>query len=119
MIKELLTKFGITNALGTILAILGAAQWSLEKLGCSPFATAVEVSCQVPTWVPTNWTPLVLGAAGVVALLSKALRPGTFWRNLFGSTAVVVPKEVIDAKGIDPKGIVTPAQVNSTSSAAK
>lgn len=119
MIKDLLTKFGITNVLGTILAILGAAQWGLEKLGCSPFADAVEVTCNLPTWVPVTWAPIVMGVAGVVALLSKALRPGTFWRNLFGATAVVVPKDVIEAKGVNPIGVVTPGQVASTSTTTK
>lgn len=115
MIKDLLTKFGITNSLGTILGILGFFQYVFEKfLGCSAFATTAEATCQLPSWVPTTWVPFVLGVAGIIALITKALRPGTFWRNLFGATAVQVPKEVIEAKGIDPKGIVTPAQVAST-----
>lgn len=117
-IKDLLTRFGITNSLGTILAVLGFVQYVFEKFfGCSPFATTAEVTCQMPSWVPANWIPVIMGAAGVIAVVTKALRPGTFWRNLFGATAVQVPKEVIEAKGIDPKGIVTPGQVASTSTA--
>lgn len=119
MIKDILTRFGITNALGTVLAVLGALQWGFEKLGCSPFADAVEATCQLPTWIPATWVPVVLGAAGLTALASKLMRPGTFWRNLFGSTAVVVPKEVIEAKKMDPVGVVTPGQVSSTSTATK
>lgn len=119
MIKDLLTKFGVTNALGTILAVLSALQYGLEKLGCSSFADAAEVTCQLPTWVPVTWLPVIAGAAAIVALASKALRPGTFWRNLFGATAVQVPKEVIEKTGMSPIGVVTPDQVNSTSAAAK
>lgn len=119
MIKDLLTRFGITNALGTILAILGAAQWGLEKLGCSPFADAVEVTCNLPTWIPVTWTPIVLGAAGLTALATKLLRPGTWLRNLFGPTAVVVPKAVIDTKMVNAKGVVTPEQVLTTSPVVK
>jgi hypothetical protein len=62
--------------------------------------------------VPANWVPAVTLVAAGVALASKALRPGTFWRNLFGSTAVVVPKEVAN-KMPDAKGVVTPEQVAS------
>lgn len=124
-IKGLLTKYGITNVGGTITAILGMAIYGMDQwLGCNiadVVATTTDTAtvCQLPSWFPAKWATTAIGIAGGIAFVSKLMRPGTWLRNLFGATAVVVPKEVIEAKGIDPKGVVTPGQVASTSAAAK
>ena len=110
MLGDLLSKFGLTNILGTVTAAIGAVIGVMDWLGCHPGVEAMQATCQLPTWFPVSWVPVAIFATGAAALIAKLLRPGTIGRNLFGGTAVIVPKEVIDTMKTGT-GVVTPAQV--------
>lgn len=107
MLGDLLSKYGLTNIAGTITAALGAFIGLMEFLGCHPGVEAFQATCQLPTWFPVSWVPIAIFATGGAALIMKLLRPGTVLRNLFGGTAVIVPKDSPQA-GVNT---VTPAQV--------
>lgn len=110
MLGDLLSKFGLTNILGTITAAIGALIGIMDWLGCSPGTEAFEATCNLPSWFPVAWVPAAIFVTGAAALVSKFLRPGTIGRNLFGGTAVIVPKAVMDTMK-SGENMVTPAQV--------
>lgn len=92
MLGDILSKFGLTNILGTVTAVLAGFLGLMEALGCLPGATDFTATCNLPSWVPTGWVVIAAASTGVAAFVSKLLRPGTVLRNLFGGTAVIVPK---------------------------
>ena len=98
----------LTNAFGTITAILTALTAFLASIGCTPGATDFAATCVIP-WLPASWTAVVAGIFGVLTLFGKAVRPGGFLHSMFGGTAVIVSAN-------DPKsgvGTVTPEQVKA------
>lgn len=92
----------LTNAVGTIGAILTVISGALASLGCSAGATDLAATCNVP-FLPTSWMPILAMVFGGVLLLQKLFRPGGPLRSLFGSTAVVSADAGV--------GAVTPEQV--------
>ncbi len=109
MLGDLFSKFGLTNILGTITAVLAGFLGLMEALGCSPGAIDFAAVCSLPAWIPAQWVPIAVAVTGTAAFITKLLRPGTLARNLFGGTAVIVPAS-------DPNSgpnTVTPAQVAS------
>lgn len=116
-IGDLLSKYGLTNIAGTVTAVLAALTYGMDKyLGCNiaeiiaDANVALSPTCHMPSWFPSTWVPAAMAMAAVIAFGSKLLRPGTFWRNLFGGTAVIVPPDS-KASGANT---VTPAQVATT-----
>lgn len=91
MLGDLLSKFGLTNILGTVTAGLAMALGVLKYLGCESGASDFSATCNLPTWVPATWVAPAIVVTGALAFLAKLLRPGTVGRNLFGGTAVIVP----------------------------
>jgi hypothetical protein len=108
MLGDLLSKFGLTNIMGTLTMVMGVALSILAAIGCMPGATDFAATCEVP-WLPESWLPLLIGITGGLGFLSKLLRPGTVMRNLFGGTAVIVPYSNPNSG----PGTVTPEQVDS------
>jgi hypothetical protein len=94
----------LTNAFGTITAILTALTAFMASIGCAPGASDFTANCSIP-WLPTTWTPIAAGIFGVLTLLGKLVRPGGFLHSLFGGTAVITSTPSV--------GTVTPAQVAS------
>lgn len=98
----------LTNAFGTITAILTALTAFMASIGCAPGATDFAATCSI-AWLPPSWMPIAAGVFGVLTLFGKLVRPGGFLHSLFGGTAVVVPAS-------SPKsgvGTVTPEQVKA------
>lgn len=101
-------KVGLTNAMGTVTAVLAMVIGVLKTLGCVPGAVDFSATCAIP-WLPAQYLPYAVGLTGLVVFLAKITRPGGFLRSLLGDTAVVVPET-------SPKsgpGTVTPEQVAS------
>lgn len=96
----------LTNAFGTVTAILTALSAALMAIGCTPGATDFAAKCAV-SWLPPTWMPIMAGVFGLITFVLKMMRPGGALHSLFGSTAVVVA----DGKGAP--GVVTKAQVAS------
>lgn len=94
----------LTNAFGTITAILTALTAFMASIGCVAGATDFGATCSIP-WLPTTWAPIAAGVFGVLTLLGKMLRPGGFLHSLFGGTAVIS-----STPGV---GTVTPEQVKT------
>jgi hypothetical protein len=103
-----MTKF--TNLFGTITAILAVVMGVMTSvLGCTAADTtqiALNATCTA-SWLKPEWAGWAALAFGILAIISKLLRPGGALHSLFGSTAVVVPDEKATA------GVVTKAQVES------
>ena len=114
MLGDLLSKFGLTNILGTVTAGLAMALGVLSYLGCTPGSVDFAATCNLPSWVPAAWVGPAIVVTGALAFVSKLLRPGTLGRNLFGGTAVIVTEKQAAAMPSD-NGVVTPDQVAATS----
>lgn len=114
-LNDLLSKYGLTNIAGTVTAVLTGLIYIADTyLGCNIGATvatgaSLSPTCNLPSWIPSTWMPAIAATAAAVAFVSKILRPGTVFRNLFGGTAVIVP-ETSKASG---PGTVTPGQVDA------
>lgn len=94
-----------TNAIGTITAILAVVSAVMTQvLQC----TGVDLTavCSAP-WLG-QYAAIAGMIFGLVAIISKALRPGGILNSMFGSTAVVVPDEKAQP------GAVTKSQVASS-----
>lgn len=96
----------LTNAFGTITAVLTALTAFMASIGCVPGQSDFAATCTIP-WLPTTWAPIAAGVFGVLTLFGKLMRPGGFLHSLFGGTAVIVPA---DKAGV---GTVTPEQVKT------
>lgn len=94
----------LTNLFGTITAALAFLYGLLEKLGCTPGATDLAATCNIP-WLPVAWVPWIAMAFGILTIVMKLTRPGGVLGSLFGSTAVVSPTPGV--------GTVTPEQVKT------
>lgn len=98
----------LTNALGSITAILATLTAILNSLGCTPGAADFAATCAIP-WIPSSWigavTMIAGGIFGASALIGKLSRPGGVLHSFFGSTAVIVPEKDTVV------GTVTPEQV--------
>lgn len=112
-IRTLLSKYGLTNILGTVTAILAMSLGGLEKAGCVPGPGDFEAACKLPdflmAFIPVSWIPILAGITGALAFAAKLTRPGTWLGSLFGGTAVIVPA----ASSQSGPGTVTPTQVAS------
>ena len=98
----------ITNAFGTISAIISAVLLAMVNIfHCAEPATAGGVATCSASWLSPQMAGYVIIVFSLLQLLNKAIRPGGFFRGLFGSTAVIVPYE---KAGV---GTVTTSQVNS------
>lgn len=116
-INDLLSKYGVTNIAGTITMVTAAIIYYADtylgcNLGAMIAATGISVSptCNLPSWFPATWVPITMGIAASVVFVAKLFRPGTFLRNFFGGTAVIVPP---DSKA-SGDGTVTAKQVEAT-----
>lgn len=94
----------LTNAFGTITAILTAISGMLVSMGCAPGAIDFAATCSIP-WLPASWTAIVAAIFGVLTFVLKLSRPGGVLHSLFGGTAVVTPTPGV--------GTVTPEQVKT------
>jgi hypothetical protein len=95
-----------TNILGTITAILTVLTGVMTQLlGCATDAAGLTVCTS--TILPAKYMAIAASIFGILALISKLMRPGGALHSLFGQTAVVVDgaKSAI--------GTVTKAQVAS------
>lgn len=93
-----------TNLFGTITAILTILTGLMTQLlGCAVDAAGVTVCTS--SLLPAKYMAIAASVFGILALISKLMRPGGALHSLFGSTAVVVDKAGV--------GTVTPAQVKS------
>jgi len=99
---------GLTNAFGTITAILTTLTGFLVSMGCTPGAVDFAATCTIP-WLPPQYTAIAGGVFGFLTFILKLSRPGGILHSLFGGTAVVIPET---NKNSGP-GTVTPAQVAS------
>jgi hypothetical protein len=100
---------GLTNAFGTVTAVLTFISGVLVSLGCTPGAVDFAATCTVP-WLSAlnpSFTAILAGVFGFITFVLKAARPGGFLHSMFGSTAVVVP---LASSGV---GTVTKAQVDA------
>jgi len=96
----------LTNAFGTITAVLTAITGFLVSIGCSAGAVDFAATCSIP-WLPPQYTAIAGGVFGALTFALKLFRPGGILHSLFGGTAVVVPATNPNS-GV---GTVTPAQV--------
>ena len=106
--KEVFSMSKLTNPIGTITAIITFLIGLMTQLGCAPGATDFAATCNIP-FLPASWMVWVTTLFSALLLTAKALRPGGFFRSLFGSTAVVVPETSKNSGA----GTVTPEQVAS------
>lgn len=111
MLGDLLTKFGLVNIVGTITQGLAMLLGVLATLGCVPGVGDFTATCNI-SWLPEQYVIYAVSLTGGLAFFLKLLRPGTVMRNLFGGTAVIVPKDVVDTMK-SGENVVTPAQVAS------
>jgi len=92
----------LTNLFGTITAILTIVTGIMTQLlGCTTDAAGVTVCTS--TLLPAKYMAIAASIFGILALVSKLMRPGGALHSLFGQTAVVVDKAGV--------GTVTPSQV--------
>jgi hypothetical protein len=93
-----------TNLFGTITAILTILTGLMTQLlGCAVDAAGVTVCTS--SLLPAKYMAIAASVFGILALISKLMRPGGALHSLFGSTAVVVDKAGV--------GTVTPSQVKA------
>lgn len=81
----------LTNAFGTVTAVLAMLMGFLTSIGCAPGAVDFSATCSIP-WLPEQWLPYAGGLTGIVAFIMKLSRPGGWLHSLFGSTAVMLPE---------------------------
>lgn len=94
----------LTNAFGTITAILTTISGILVSMGCVPGAADFAATCSIP-WLPPSMTAIAGAVFGGLTFILKLSRPGGILHSLFGGTAVIVPAADTVV------GTVTPAQV--------
>lgn len=100
----------LTNAVGTLVAIMSFLTGLLTSLGCAPGGSDFAATCSIP-WLPEQWLGYVTIAAGGIfglsSILLKLSRPGGWLHSLFGSTAVVLS----DSNPNSGPGTATPEHV--------
>jgi hypothetical protein len=100
----------VVNSFGTVTAVVAFIVGLMTQLGCDPGVGDFHATCSIP-FLPETWMPILAMVMGAGLFTMKLLRPGGPFRGLFGSTAVIVPADKVNALPNGSVGVVTPSQV--------